>query len=82
MGLSGASKTSPEKPMDKKIAASLEEPTVHPEYWTNGKLSVPPCSLMPVHGLEASNSPSSQEALRSVAVENIRDRTPDALAWV
>jgi len=31
MGLSGASKTAPEKPMDNKIAASLEEPTVHPQ---------------------------------------------------
>lgn len=82
MGLSGASKTAPEKPMDNKLAASLEDPTVHPQYRTDTKPPVPRHGLEPVHGPGASNPPSYQQALRSAAVESIRDRTPDAPALV
>jgi len=40
--------------MDHKNAAWLEEPTVYPQFRTNTEPSVPPCSLRPVHGPEAS----------------------------
>jgi hypothetical protein len=73
MGLSGASETAPEKPTDKKITNAPF--AVLDEHETAGPIA----QFRPLHA-RPSNSPSYPQALRSAAAENIRDKTPDALA--